>query len=525
MATLQQIETALVNAHNAGDVDAARTLARAIKSARQQPQEPQPPQVEDPGFGQAALIGAGRQIDRLGKGVKQMGLNVASAFGSDSARQELGRMAKQEAENSRIYEGLRQVRPGATILGEAAPLAAAPMLGVGLRGAALSASLPGLAEYGTAEERLGRGAMGAAGGAAGYGLANLFTRAVKPTQSMTEAQIKALDAADRLGVKLTAGEASGNKALKWAEGASSDVPFASGIAASRTANNDTAIAQAATRALGQQADEVSESALASARTRLSNTFDSILKPLKLDLADPAVDAQLKQVINSNVLSSLRDESVDKVLRELEAIAQKGAVSGKWYQQNKTALDKAIRAAYQNGRPGEAAALEGVEEALDLAAQKAMGTRTAQAYDVARKQWSALRMLETGKVVEDGKVFPGRLRSALENRYGGAQKEGQIMGELADIARLSNVMRPPPQSGTAPRGMYTMLLTGGGVLGGGLEGGALALGAPIALQKATESQLMRNYMTNGLLNVSPEMEALIRAGGARAGLLGAYGASQ
>lgn len=525
MATLQQLETALVNAHNAGDVDAARTLAQAIKSARQQaatPQASQAPEVEDPGFGQAALIGYGRQTDRLIKGVKQMGLNVASAFGSDAAKQELGRMGAEEAENSRIYEGLQRVRPGATMLGEAATLAAAPMLGAGLKGAALSASLPGLAEYGTTEERLSRGAMGAAGGAAGYGLASLFTRAAKPTADLSEAQRKALEAAERLKVNLTAGEASGNKALKWAESASADVPFASGIASKRAAANDKAIAQAATRALGQQADEVTENVLATARNRISGEFERILEPLQINLNTPQVANELSAVQGSKVLKSLRDESVDGLLAEIQAVAKAGPVDGAWFQQNKTVLDQAIRSAYNNGQPGKAKALERVENALDRAAKQAMG-KDASVYEAARKQWANLRMLETGKIVEDGRVLPGRLKSAMEARYKAAMKEGKITGELADIARLSGVMRAPPQSGTVPRALYT----GAGIVGALADPvtTASALGVPTALQAAAGTSALRNYMTNGLLSLSPEMEALIRSGGARAGLLGVYGANQ
>lgn len=526
MATLQQLETALVNAHNAGDVAAATQLARAIKSARQaplqQPQEPATPEVEDPGFGQAALIGAGRQIDRLGKGVKQMGLNVASAFGSDAARQELGRMGEEEAENTRIYERLQQVRPGATMLGEAAPLLAAPMMGAGVSGAALSASLPGLVEYGTTEERLGRGAMGAAGGAAGYGLANVFTRAVKPTTEISEAQRKALEAAERLKVNLTAGEASGNKALKWAESAAADVPFASGIASRRAARNDEAIAQAATRALGQQADEVTENVLASARNRISGEFQRILEPLQINLNTPQVASELSAVQGSKVLKSLRDESVDGLLAEIQAVAKTGPVDGAWFQQNKTVLDQAIRSAYNNGQAGKAKALERVENALDRAARQAMG-KDSQAYDAARKQWANLRMLETGKIVEDGRVLPGRLKSAMETRYKDAMKEGKLTGELVDIARLSSVLRPPPQSGTVPRAVYTGLGVGGAIADPVTT--VTALGIPTALQAATGTSALRNYMTNGLLSLTPEMEALIRSGGARAGLLGVYGANQ
>jgi len=522
MATLQQLERALVGAHEAGDVAAAQALARAIQSARQSSQPAVEPEVEDPGMLQSSLIAAGRTTDRLVKGVKQMGLNVASAFGSDSAKTALDDMARQEKENDVYFERLQKIRPYSTFAGQVAPLAAMPLMGTGLSGAVGSAMLPALVEYGTPDQKLSNAAMGAVGGAAGYGAGAAVSRALQPTSGVSQAQQKALDAADRLGVRLTSGEASGNKALKWAEAASSDVPFASGVASRRATANDQALARAATRAIGNQADEVSENVLAGARQKLSGEFNRILDPLQIDLNTKQFASELKAVQSSKVLKGLRDESIDGLLDEIQAVAKAGPVDGAWFQQNKTALDQAIRAAYNNGQPGKAKALELVDNALDRAAKQSMG-KDAGAYDAVRKQWANLRLLETGKVVDDGRVLPGRLKSAMESRYKSAFKEGKIQGELTDIASLANVLRPPPQSGTVPRAFYT----GAGVIGALAEpvGTSAAIGLPTALQASTASPLMRNYMTQGLMSLTPEMEALLRAGGGRAGLLGAYGASQ
>lgn len=520
MATLQEIETALRNADAAGDVAAATKLAQAYRAAKSQQPAQQEPQAEDPGFGQAALIGAGRTLDRLGKGVKQMGLNIAAPF-SEGARNSLASMDANESENSRLYAQLQQVRPGATMLGEAAPLIAAPMMGAGAAATAASAAIPGLMEYGTGEERLARGALGAAGGLAGRAVGNALARVIKPNQVIPAAIDGAGQAADRLGVKLTSGEATGNRALKWAEAASADLPIASGIATKRAAANEQAIARAATRALGQQADEVSAPVLSAARERISGEFDRILSPLKIDLSAPSVAHELKAVTSSKVLKSLRDEGVDAVLNDIEAVAKTGAVDGAWFQQNKTALDMAVRAAYNNGRPGEAKALESIEKALDRAARKSMGPEEAAAYDAARKQWANLRMLETGKIVEDGKVLPGRLKSAMETRYKAAMKEGKIKGELSDIASLAGVLRQPPQSGTAPRAIYSGLV--GGAAFADPVSAMMMLTAPTAVQAI--SPAMRNYMTKGLLNLTPEAEQALLGVGARGGLLGAYGASQ
>lgn len=481
---------------------------------------PEAAQVDDPGFGQAALIGVGRTADRLAKGVKQMGLNVVAPF-SDSAKGELDRMAQTEAENSRLYQKLQDIRPGATMLGEAAPLVAAPMLGAGAMATAASAALPGLVEYGTGQERLARGAMGAAGGWAGRTAGNMIARAVKPTQALTGAQQGAIEAADRLGVKLTAGEASGNRALRWAEAASSDMPIAAGIASRRIAGNDKALAQAAARSIGQRADELSGDVFSAARQEISGKFDALLKPVQIDLGDKAIQHELSAVTGSKVLKSLRDDGVEGIIAEIKSI--KGPVSGEWFQQNKTALDAAIRANYNSGKSDVARALEGVEKALDRAARKSMGEDGAKAYDLARKQWANLRMLETGKVVENGRVMPGRLDSALTSRYKGAYKEGKIGGDLADIAKLAGTLRGMPQSGTAPRAIYGGMA--GGVAMAEPTTAAAMIGVPTALQAVAANPMLRNYMTRGLVNLTPEAEAALLRRGARLGLLGAYGASQ
>lgn len=427
---------------NAPDTASEDEVLRYAKSQWQKPKPAVEPKVEDPGFGMSALIAAGRQTDKLVKGVKQAGLNVASVF-SDAAKNELDRMAQEEKQNDVYFERLQKIRPGATFLGETAPLLLAPVAtGLGAAGVAASAALPGLLEYGTPEEKLTRGALGAIGGAAGYKVGEGVSRVFKPTPSLSEAQQKALDAADRLGVKLTAGEATGNRALKWAEAASSDIPVASGIAARRGAGNEQALATAAAKSVGQQANELSEGVLSSARQGISNEFRRILDPLQVNLNTKQFDSELSAVQNSKVLKSLRDESVDGLIAEMRDIAKSGAVDGAWFQQNKTALDQAIRAAYNNGQPGKAKSLELIDNALDRAAKQAMG-QDASAYEAARKQWANLRILETGKVVDEGKVMPGRLKAAMENRYKSAFKEGKIQGELSDIAALANTLRPPP----------------------------------------------------------------------------------
>jgi hypothetical protein len=75
MATLQQLEQALINAHNAGDTEGARVLAQAVASARQSPANLIPgaevpetmPQPDRPSLGQR-IVGGAETVLTLGTG-------------------------------------------------------------------------------------------------------------------------------------------------------------------------------------------------------------------------------------------------------------------------------------------------------------------------------------------------------------------------------------------------------------------------------------------------------------------------
>jgi hypothetical protein len=118
MATMQDMERALVNAHNAGDVEAARVLAAAIERARQSPANLIPgstvpeamPQVPQPGIGQR-LVGAGETALSLATGATGGALGfiggtgaglarsiLSGTFGTPQAVREVERAAVQQAQ-------------------------------------------------------------------------------------------------------------------------------------------------------------------------------------------------------------------------------------------------------------------------------------------------------------------------------------------------------------------------------------------------------------------------------------------
>lgn len=500
-----------------------------LRYAQQNAPEPvatpiEKPEAEDPGALTAGMIGAGRVFDRLAAGARQM---VPDSFRTavDATGRALG-MAEppsidpaSQAADTAIYAGLRAKRPGATLAGEVAPMIAAlPAVG-SIGGAAAISALPGLVEYGTPEERIERGAMGAAGGALGAGVGKLIGRMMQPIRVPTsKAQQAAQDAADRLGVQLRPGEITGSRPLKWLETSLNDLPFSGGMGQAAERTRREAINAAGARALGQPgAAEITDDVLAAARRDTGAVFDNLLEGREIELG-AKFRSSVSKIVDSKVMKALRDDSVEDVIAPFKNMpAGKIKVKGEWFQQNKTALDTAIRSAYIEGKAGKAMALQDFEKALVDAASDSMNATERAAFRAAQKQWATLRLLETGQVVEAGNIMPGRLNAALINRYkaGGAYKEGKITGELADIGRLGQAYKPLPQSGTAPRAVYSAGALFSGAANPLFAAGAMA--APPLAQKFLQSDAGRRYLTRGMAEITPEIERRLMQGGY--GLLG------
>jgi hypothetical protein len=434
--------------------------------------------------------------------VDRLGTSLGMADGSKLDDQQV--RAQEKARLGKISEQY----PVISAFGAAAPLVAAvPAVGSLTAAAGLSA-VPGLISYGSDDERLESGMWGAAGGFAGAGAGKLLGRALNPIRTpITQSRKAATEAAERLGVDLRASEKTGSRALGWAEGSLNDLPFSGGMAQSKEAARNVALSRAAARSIGQQADEITPDVLAAARRDTGAVYQSLVNNNRQIVLDGTFRSEVNAIKQSKVMKALQDQDVSGIVAPFQNMP-KGTikVTGEWFQQNKTALDNAIRGAYTRGEPGKAIALEKFEDALEAAAARSMTATERAAFKTGQKQWANLRMLETGQVVEAGKVLPGRLNQAMHTRYGAAMKEGKISGELADIAKLGETFKPLPQSGTAPRAAYSAVASGAGLLDP--TSAALMFGAPPALQKFMQSKGGQHYLTKGVAKVSPEAERLL-----------------
>lgn len=520
MATLEQLESALRAADAAGNETDARILAKEIVRMRGEVQG-QPEQkpavtmpVHDPasriGPFEAAIIGAGRSATRIGQGVQQIKNWLT---GNEQAAAELKSRVEEE---SRLYGPLAKKYPIATGIGESLPAMAVPigspasLLGMAVR-TGLATALPGALEYGSPEERAKRavvgGLGGALGGAAGYGVGKLL----QPVRNAAGVSDDAVNAAKRIGYPVTAGDITQNPALMNFENRLARSPGSAATMKGIADAKQTALNKAAARAIGENADNVGEGVLASARNRIGGEFTSLQQKTAPQLGDDFINA-LTVIDSENVArgpfaSSEISRLVDKGLD----LASQGKLSGNAYKTIHTTLAREGTKAFRAGDSTLGQAYKTIRESLDDAAKASLTDADKAAWDTVRKQWSAFKVLTKGNVAEAGNVSAARAASAVRTKFPGF-RYGEMTGDIADIARVGEAFKSVtnPNSGNLVQQMlYNNLVTG----------------VPLAIaDKATASiyqkPIVQQYLTKGLMDMTPGRSAALNAALRPAGLLGA-----
>lgn len=460
----------------------------------------------------AALIAAGKTGNDIWESAKQGGLNVGQVMSyllpgrlKEVAQQELAKLraaqAKRVAEDHAEVKNLEDAHPVASAIGGAAPLLAAPMVRVAQGGGALASAANAAAsgalasgmEYGSPEERLGRAAVGgAAGGAVGGALGAIANKASKPVARVeSESLDAAIEAAKRLGIQLTPGQVTGNKALQMAEQRLAKMPGSSGAMQEFQRGNDLALNRAAARAMGETAEEITPDIFGGASKRIGGEFDRLSKGKSVALGQPFNEALVTLQTQQARLGEFADPQVNQLVTKGLDLAKRGSVDGEAYQAIRSSLGRKAQDAFGSGNSELGQALKTVRGAMDEAAEAGMTGADREAWGIARKQWAALKTLEKGNVVEGGKVAPGRVKEALRTARPKDYKEGRLDGELADIASYAETFKPMPDSGTAGNLFVQGILTGINPVAG-----AASVAMPWAAQKAMFSKTGQRYLVNG-----------------------------
>lgn len=298
----------------------------------------------------------------------------------------------------------------------------------------------------------------ATGGGSGFGEVG-----PNPSAGLTEAQQRALEAGQRIGMRGTPGTVSGDKSLQQFEAKLESQPLTSGPFFELKDANQRVLNRVTAASIGETTDYLDSVALGRAADRLGDVFEGVRSPNRIVQADPqattkaldAIDQDMEGLLPNN--GSIRD---NPLVKTLETTMQKGGANG---QQLGSLSSKLGRAAWKqmsspSGDRDLGQALYAVKDHVDDLVQSTLAPDEATAYAQARQQYRNL-MLITGRT---GIINPssGNVSGvALANRLQQADKAGFLYGknqsDWYNAARFAQAFKPiVGDSGTATRSMIT-----------------------------------------------------------------------
>ena len=359
---------------------------------------------------------------------------------------------------------------------------AAPYVGAAARGAAFSGSQ----SVGEGESRGGNAAIGGALGAAGQGIASgAGALASRARTALTPTVQTAIQNARAAGIPLHLSQVTDSRFLKTLGSVANSLPFSGANKAGQ--RQQEAFNRAVSRGFGEDAAQVSDDVLQSARQRIGAVYDDVYSRNTVSLDDAA----LKRLsdIEQSAARNLPPNEAAVVKNQIDDIinaTQNGAMPGRMYQAFRTDRLLPMEGGTRSFQTG---LIRDIRRALDEAAERSVGPDDAKALAQARRQWRNLRTTEKSLAQVSG--AGGNVRPAslwpIVNQSKGATPE---MRELARIGQT--VLKDPiPNSGTPERDLiYRLLGLGGGGALAGVSLPALAgtAAAGIGIGRAMNSPL-------------------------------------
>lgn len=420
---------------------------------------------------------------------------------------------------------------GANAVPMAGLMASAPSVAIALIRGGTELGLAGASGTGAAlanELFPGNPVADLAGQVAGYGagalLANGLARAITPNP-MTPEQIATRDYLASEGVDLTAGQATGNKALQYSEAELGGID-----AANFMDNQGQQFTSAALKRIGVDAQRATPDVLNKAYTdigaefnRLADTTGSV--PFDADLQQDlaASLANYQNLVGESSQAPAVARAVDDVINKAlsSPAGQPPSITGAQYKTLRSELGAQARS---TSNPELAMALQDIQRAMDDAVERhlvATNSDDLGAWQNVRGQYRDFLTLEraatgAGEKAAQGIITPAQLSSALK-QIEGRRSYGMGWGNFSELARNGvSAMTPLPNSGTAQRTAARTMFTGapsiagallgsqaaGGDVWGGIAGGVAGAAIPNQIGKALMSPIGRGYLTNQIYTGTP-----------------------
>jgi hypothetical protein len=411
-----------------------------------------------------------------------------------------GAFYKPQTTAGKYAETIGEFAPG--LIGGPSGLARRAITQVAIPGAASEAA--GQATEGTKAEPYARVAAAIAAGVAPSALGRVITPA-----PASDARQRLVDILNKEGVtSLTAGQKTGNEALRYAESAFGNAPFAGGKTNAVTRAGQEEFTQAAMRRAGG-GENAGPEVLAANQKRLGDEFKDLSARNTL-VMDPQFgnDVGKALTVYDKVPPSQQKAIVQGYADDIITHAQNGGtMPGAFYQEMRSRLSRQSNG-LKNSDPTLADTLRDLRDALDKAMGRSISQADKAAWETARKEYSAQKVIEkaasrAGEATAEGMVTPANLRNTVAAENRGMYARGQ--GPFSELSRAgAAVMAPMPQSGTAPRSaLYN--------IANFASAGALpAAVGRVIMSKPAQSYLSNQVATKALENLSPGQAAVVNA---------------
>jgi hypothetical protein len=476
------------------------------------------------------------------RGIEQ---GLAATIGAAPAPEGTAELAARGAGKGIVDVGTMLIPAGRVAAATAPAAGVAPSLVN--RAATVMASQPAL-------QTVAGTAAGAVGEATDSPLAALVTalavptvaatgaRLITPIQQQGNAEYRALvAAAEREGIPVTAGQATGSRFLKNLEGRLEQLPFTGARQRAIREGQQEDFTTAVMRRTGTAASEATPDTLKAIKAKVGGQIGEIANRNTLNVT-PDFENQLTQ-IEDNLRFLVKDvaDPIRERIAQLRGMmvtppssggaplapgqaAPNPVIPGASYRMMDSALGRSMRST-TDGDKREA--LGQLRQILRSAMDNSISPEDAAAWRQANRDYANAKVIEdamnsAGEIAATGQIPPLSLRGAVNRSTGSGYSSGR--GDLNELARIGqSVLRPPPDTGTAGNNMANALLTGqlaaaGGIGGtmaggpiGGLAGAASSMFLPRIVQALMNSEAGQAYLRNQAIQNGPRVTpALISA---------------
>lgn len=347
----------------------------------------------------------------------------------------------------------------------------------------------------------------------GIGLMEGGRRLITPNPISPE-RMAVVDALQREGVDLTAGQATGSTRLKAME---SELGGANAQNFMDTQGEQ--FTNAALNRIGVSAPRATPEVLDTAYRNIGSEFDRLASNASVPVDQPFM-ADLQNTLTSynDLLERSAAPAVQRYVDEIFDHASNSPpgqpmLTGEQYQSLRSRLGADMR---RTTSPELANALGDIQSALDDSVERYLSVAAPDdipAWQDVRNQYRNFLVIEkaasgAGENTALGLLSPAQLRSAASQQNRRGYVRGQ--GDFAELARNGvAAMTPLPNSGTATRSAAQSLFSSAPAIAGTLMGGAAGAGNPFAaiaggvagaavpgqVGKALLSPLGRRYLAN------------------------------